>query len=273
MRIENRLKTYKNAREMNPQIKRYKEEFHQIEQALKLYPSLLKKREDLDNAISQLEKELAKKFLNSAQSTVDKAKALLSDLKKQRNEIDQLLDESEEFSEERSIKIKESLIALILKEYPDQQEVYQKLFYDFEVCLEKENSLLKVIDICQSMSHILEKAIEVRKSIKGSGILRYIFGISPNAEIEHQFRMGLRHAKESIPFLSQRKHDAEILLLFQHLEKQFQKPWSFSHLDSIYASSHQKLQLFINQLQRQLEENQQTKASLEKSMNDWLDQY
>lgn len=188
---------------MNPEVNQLKEKIAKMEHALKKRETLLNLREELMIKIASLPNH----------------EPLKKELKKKKMELDHLLDESEEWSENELAELKDKFLKLTNPD--DYKQLKEREFYDH---------------FCLKLKKIFEEIFEVRKKINGWGLLQYIFGVSPNIQIEGKLIEANKLISAHLPYLNDEKKP-----FFEKLAKQCISPWGFKHIDTVFKEAYDKI--------------------------------
>ena len=271
-------------------------ELENAEQALKNRQLLIHKRESLEKAIVNLQEEIEEdfhQFHNKGktegeayplfQNTLCEKQKHLRQLKQAEGKLDELLDQTEDMTHESLEQQRNQLIFAIWQLYPSQRKEQEAKW--------KEINHLRILDIelhgVEELHHRLfehlSRAIQVRQSIKGRGILNYIFGTSPNMIIEQQLLGAHTLIVNTLPLLQKMIHESrektplhllsqEIYAWLERLKTSCHSPWSFRHIDTIFSEAHGSVQKFLNQLKIEHDKLLQRIDVIKKEMEGWVQQ-
>ncbi|WP_068466560.1 hypothetical protein [Candidatus Protochlamydia phocaeensis] len=275
-------------------ITRLREQFWQAEAAYQNHQILVKERERYEKAIQMLSQQIERQCDHVYRQSFriqDRAdskrqeeqlynnKEQLQQLKHKQREIDLLLDASEELTPHALFALKVDLLECIWAVHADQREEWEGKWKDLQNQTLFESELIQLKIRFIQVQDCLYKAIEKRQSIKGKGLLHYIFGISPNAVIEGQLRHCSSLISELLPNLQQALlHASPFHLLLLEMEKisknlneQCKASWSFKHIDTYIQASYQSIQTSIQALDLYLNSVQKKKEALTQELKEWLE--
>jgi hypothetical protein len=263
------------------------------EQAFKNRQQLSQKRELLEEAISNLQKEIEenfRQFYNNLreedahfQNLLSKKQHDLRQLKQTQSQLDHLLDETEDLTEESLERQFAQLLFAMWQLYPTQRAEQEAKWQELNNLRLLEVEVLGVKQLLHHLSEQLHTAIQARQSIKGRGIFNYIFGISPNMIIERQFlgaHAGILKVQPLLQKIMQQSPEnsplhllaREILVWSDHLKPSCQAPWSFRHIDTIFSKAYHTLLQLLERLQLQEENLHKRIEILNAEIRSWIQQ-
>lgn len=254
----------------------------------------IQKREEIENAILKLKEEINKNFYQCHQTgTFDEETTLhfqhvleeknqqLRQLQKSQFQIDELLDQAEDITEESLYQQRFQLLHSLWQLYPEKREEQEFKWKEWNQLRILEVELLKTEKILERIVEHLSIAIRARQSIKGRGILNYIFGLSPNIVIERQL-LGIHTLiLNSVPLFEKSLHSylhhqsfytllQDVFTLFEHLKNASNKPWSFRHLDNLFSETKPPLQHLIQRSKQQKEQTSLQIQKLNEEIQEWI---
>lgn len=270
-------------------IIRLRTEFKKAEQLYQSHTHLINQREECEKLIDRLqqEAEIDPYHLSQDQPEKDDPQARirqqqLRELKRQKQEIDLLLDESEDLTAEDLNLKHQTLLSCIWTVFPSYQQEWENKWKDYQSSLALEERFLDLEQFTKDLGNHLYHAIQHRQTIKGMGLLNYIFGTSPNLVIEKQLVACHQAIQRFLPILQAliqqtagMDHQAilkNLLPLLEQLKKQCQTPWSFKHLDTVFSDAHKQLVHFDQVIAQHLAQLQHHSKELKQQLNDWLQQ-
>lgn len=204
----------------------------------------------------------------------------LADLKKELKSLDFIWDEWEDLSENRLAEMYESLLNDIWNEYPDQYDLQKQHWIEFKKRQIQTSEINHIQDSLLELLHILQTIIKARASVKGIGVLRYIFGQSPNMVIEahlHAAHNFIEIFKKELKTSMQKHSNHRTNIQWEELSKQLaslqdhcKTIWNFRHIDNTISESERKLASMLEFLRNHNEENRQEMIKIKKSLEVWL---
>jgi hypothetical protein len=232
-----------------------------MQETLQKRKELLLRREELEYSIKEAEIVL-KKTQNAHQ------RASLLILKQTKQAIDHSLDESEEWSQTEVNHLQAYLFTNLLDSKAAQN------WHDFQALIEQKDQMTLLhahwVEICQH----LQAVFKVRQSIKGWGLLNYIFGISPNVRIAKEFleiQRIILNIQELFQIILQPKSLLDKMALeLKQLAKNLEKPWSFKCLDTTFIQHSLCLQRLLLQLKAYVKQMEKEKEIVEKRIEQEL---
>lgn len=259
------------------------------EQFYKHQAELLAKRDELEEKILTVKTNLDKiyfllnKHENPDPTNHQKLEQLqrdLSHLKQEMQTIDSLLDEWEDLSENQLIFMLEELLNEIWNFYPNQYSAQILQWKELKTLFIQEAEIKKIRKLVDHLLEILHIVIQERSNIKGRGLLRYIFGVSPNAVIERHLFYAHDMILNALPDLKQAIHRSSqtpcqsifqaIFDEFNRLKDHCKAVWGFRHIDRVISTSEKRISLFSKELQEKDKAAQKRAAELNKELHNWL---
>lgn len=269
-----------------------RQELEHAEKSFKQQRQLLQERTLLDSEIATLQEQIEQdsQFLchqtesphfSQLETALNEKKAHLKQLKKTCQQLDDLLDQTDELTEDQLADQQEALLMALWQVYPDQRPEQEAKWQE-----RKRLELLEA-DI-QVMAKILEKlhaqfalAIQARLSIKGRGLLNYIFGISPNMIIEQQLLSASSLIQSTLPLIEKmhQRHQTsadqaffkELAEWLDHLKISCQSPWGFHHLDTVFTEAKQTLETHLDLLKKSAQTMANRRQALANEIKGWID--
>ncbi len=269
-----------------------RQDLEKAEEAFKNHQQLSQKRELIEKKIVDLEHEMDDQFRQFRhkgqedaylyfQQAMQEKHQHLKQLKTAQRKLDDLLDQSEDLTEKGLEQQLYQLLLALWSFYPSQRETQEakwKELHEFRLlAIELEGVKL----FLNHLSNQFYIAIQTRQSIKGRGILNYIFGRSPNIVIEQQL-LGA-HAvivkmqpliqkiiKQSPPHSSLHHLFQEIDQWSGRLKTSCQSTWGFRHIDTIFSEAHQTVLSFIDRTEKEADQMQKTIENLNEEIRNWI---
>lgn len=251
----------------------------------------MQKRECIETHILALQKEIHQNFYQLHQKNdqtvlfssphVQEQQRQLHQLKQAQGHLDQLLDQIEELTEEDLEQQHTQFLFDLWLLHPQLKETQERQWQERNEgrCLERE--LQEVEAFFSHLSKQLSTAIHTRHSIKGKGILKYIFGTSPNVIIEQQLFGAHALIQHTLPLFEkiiQKNQQMSTTLFIQKVEQWSENLkiachslWSFRHIETIFLEAYLLLQQFINELQLQQQELSKQLTRLDIEIQEWID--
>ncbi|NGX43577.1 MAG: hypothetical protein K940chlam7_01875 [Chlamydiae bacterium] len=237
-------------------IRKLKQELMISEQAYNVVNMIYGKREELENQINTIKAEIeAETFalhrkralgdedFSEMANKLEEKKDRFQKAQETKRDMDAKLDEYDIYSREMILKVKNELVRAILECHPDQKTYYENLQETLESRLITANELQEILTTCQEIVQALKVAIEGRQSVRGGGLLRFIFGQSPNVTItkglqaaEKLAHLGTSKLKESkaISLGGSELKDlyTETTTALVKLQKITKKRWGYEKIDT-----------------------------------------
>lgn len=273
------------------ELLRQQQTLKDLEKGLANQKIWIQRRNDIEKSIELLKEDIQIVLLSMHQSKNDEKekklqnefnqkKESLKRLKNEQHQLDEWLDHVEDLTEDDLIQCRLQLLQSIWQEYPllrDEQETKWNRLKQLTLI---ELELAGIGKILERIRGHIQIAIQARESIKGIGILNYIFGTSPNVVIEKQLKEIDNLANDSAPFFQRilknelteplRLMIVELLQWLNELKKKCQQSWNFKFIDKLFNEVKSRLAYFEQEMtscknQITLEINH-----LNKEMNQWL---
>lgn len=221
------------------------DELRLAEQAWKERPLLLAQRDQLEEKILLI-------------------KSNHKPLKNEMRRIDALLDESEDLTEEKLNEMRESFF----NEHEEAKVCWQEL----KQCKCLATEIGKAERIVRTVLEVLRIVIKTRSEIKGKGLLRYIFGVSPNMIIERHLLYAGDFIKQNLPDLGNGL-GSDLEPLFEHVHIQLvelmnhcKKVWGFQHIDTAISNAEKEFTLISELLENHAKMNREEIQELEERL-------
>lgn len=218
----------------------------------------LQKREEIENNLATLQEEIKREFYQRHQKGNFEEEAILlfqkmkekkiqqlHELKRVQYQIDTYLDEIEDITEEKLQQQRFNLLQAHWQLHPAKRKEQETLWHEWSQLRILEIDFLHINKVLERLAEHLHFAIQARQSIKGKGILNYIFGTSPNMIIEKQLLGIYALILNNEPLFKKMIHcnPPKPMLdflndLFSWLEQTKNtccKSWSFRHLDAVFS--------------------------------------
>lgn len=264
----------------------------EAERSFEKHQQLSQEREKLETTILHLQREIereAYQFYQQVETSShlerkqQEKKKHLQHLKRTQQEIDHLLDHTEHLTVESLEQQRLSLLYSFWQLYPSQRKEQEPLWLELQQLQMTEEKLKEIEQVLQLLCQELEEIIQARQSIKGRGILNYIFGTSPNIIIEHHLLKIHSIIQISCPMMQEiiqnpqnHLYDSlfqDIYVWLDHLKIPSRSSWSFYHIDTIFSEAFQNFKRLLVALQKQQNELLKRKDFLKKESQQWLEQF
>ncbi|MBA3722884.1 MAG: hypothetical protein H0W88_10860 [Parachlamydiaceae bacterium] len=262
------------------EIQKLKDNFFNAKFALQKRKTLITNRDELEEIIIKLKQEL--KYENQYLVDYTKTKTL-SQLVQKMRDLDHLLDESEELTEESLKEMERTLIRTLLELYPNENSKFENLSNRMEMTTNQVISLGSIKSQLVQIEEILKAVIQTREGIKGIGILKYVFGTSPNLIIARLLKEGGHIAQQSIKSLEDFvKNDnnneikflfVEIIMFLKKLEPKLAGTWGFKTIDIDFRNSEKQIFQNILQLTSLERASEIEKQKAENELEQWIQQF
>jgi hypothetical protein len=241
-----------------------------LEESFGHYAKLNHLRQELEEKIEKLQIETKIPF-----PPTENQKELLHFLKRKKQEVDHLLDDFDDYSdrsiEEMKEELWEQLLSLLSSENPAHAWVSE---IKNQRLLEERFS--QTLFYFHQISTLLEEAIRTRHQIRGFGLLKYIFGTSPNVVISHFLQECHRSLQSLSTLITSYKahpcpsyineHLEEIEQFLIRLNKQCQSQWGFHHIDTYFSKAKEQLLFYGKEIEQDLESAKAKRAILEEQL-------
>jgi hypothetical protein len=276
------------------EIKRLKDELQEAKEGHTHWQALLPQRESLQETIEKMQNGIEEacnrlesqsadtsEATSALQNEIEKQRSLLKRIKKQKLEMDHLLDNLEEGSEERVESINRQLVKAILDLYPDQQSVYTLMEDEHNKIVNELNGLSDLVQICEELKQSLEKIHNTRQTVRKQGLLRYLFGQNPNVIIAQELHNLSELSESSMPMIeaheSEKNKSAalfkELRNLMESLYKHSKQRWGFKIIDNIFSPALNTLSSIQYEVEEQLRVKESTLKVSEKKFSEWLKEF
>lgn len=262
------------------------------ENAFKNQKQWLQERDEIEKNIFQLQQTIEQDFYKKYQRgklddttsdeflhTLEKKRYQILQLKKAQQQIDEQLDQTDNLSEEILNQQRFQLLHLIWQLYPEKRAEQEAKWQEWNYLRILEIEIFGIEKILDRLEEHLKVAIQTRQSIKGKGILNYIFGLSPNCIIEKQLMEMQRLIINIFALLEKafQHHLASSLKLLlknlatwlEQLKTTCGKSWSFRHLDALFAKTLPVLNQFFYDLRQQQQQLASRIQMLDQEILDW----
>jgi DNA repair exonuclease SbcCD ATPase subunit len=273
------------------EIKRLKDELQEAKKGHAHWQALLPQRESLQDTIEKMQNgieeacsRLESQSTNTSEATtalqneIEKQRSLLKRIKKQKQEMDHLLDNLEEGSEERVETIYKQLVKAILASYPDQQPIYRLMEENHNKIVNELNSLSELMEICEKLRQSLDKINVTRQNVRKQGLLRYLFGQNPNVIIAQELHNLSELCESSFSIMDAHESDKdkssdsykELRILMQNLYKHTKQRWGFKTIDTIFTPALSALSSIQPQIDERLKVKEGALKKSESKFEEWL---
>lgn len=278
------------------EIQEIKIKIKEIKEGIAKRNALAKKREELENILletqiksqhsllkahqkKQQDTELASKYYSQA----NEYEKMSQDLLKKLSLVDKEIDKWEEAEEEDILQLQNALIHIILKRYPDQNEIIEVIKQKEKENKELNEKINGLIESLANIEHLITTIVITRKRIKNQGILSYIFGSSPNLMIA-QCLQGIQaivnEEQKTIAEIRPQHSNSNLNALLDELQiyaenlfKDCEKRWNYRHLDTLIEKNFLKAQEFKEKLESHQLHLLEDITKNSKELEDWLEKF
>lgn len=278
---------------LDDKINRIKSELTVAKQANQLWDILLEKREILEEKISSLKDEIedehlkqyqeAHEIYHEAKRSENKREALDS-IKKNKQSIDEKLDNYEDISGDIVTYLQNQLVITILKKYPDQEMSYHNLDRQLQKNINLADKLKVLISNTQNIDTLVQRIIEERAKTKPFRILQFFFGRNPNLAITQSIQamkllcgnsLDLLHDTIDLIKDNQRAKNcleqlSEILVQLQTFSQQ---RWSYKKIDKGLLPLKDTINVYVKQLLTLKKEGREDIINQERIIENWIEQH
>lgn len=260
-------------------IARQRDRLFSAEQFFADFSNLENKRIQLEEKISKLSTEI-EKMAFFPEKNLEEEKQQLRLLKKEMQSIDIIWNEWEDLSEKELYGMRDSLFDIISQLYPNQYFLELEQWSIFKEGLIHQHQLKKIQSSLQQLHDRLKTVLKARAGVQGFGILKYIFGISPNLLIENQlqtianfitsFEKELKSAILNCSHIFLTEIYAEIYKEIENLKIHCKSVWGFRHIDTVIAEYEKIIGMRCERLQTCHQEYEDHLIELKNKMDNWL---
>lgn len=217
------------------------QQLREAEQSHQQSFQLMKRREALELRELELEGTAAEEDLKA--------------VKREKCEIDRLIDQVGEDFDEEAEALHNRLNEAILEGFPSQKPIYDQL----QTGIEKAAHQLKALSASEvffsKVESLLQKMLVVRQGVQRRGLLSYIFGANPNVVISQHLKAIELLIQSNLPKLHQAWSGSkngelyrEFIPFLKELHEQCTERWSFQHIDKMLGSALRKSAEFRERL-------------------------
>lgn len=262
---------------MDENIVELKQQWRQTHLAKQKWHQLMRTREQLELNEERLTQEIENEHFS--ENDREEKNRLLREIKKKKQDLDHLLDNLEEHTEEREALLFQQIIQTILKLHPEEENTYLQLKQDEDMLQASISELSGIIEIGTSLSQLLEFALQERQSIKKMGVFRYIFGNNPNTAISQYLHAAGELSEKAHTSLKGKETvlgqevTQEFLSFLQELRLHCKQRWGFKHLDNICSRSLKRMNAFLTSFHEKLMEMEEENRKLRAKINDFIEKY
>lgn len=260
-------------------MKELKEQLSRSKELREEHERLLRLRSTLELEMRFLKEEIESHHFK--QAPVEEKYKLAEECQAKMIEIDHNLDDLEEWTDEKFHEIKQELVSLILKNHPDQKEVFAA-FSDNESRI--QNQLVFLMTAEESLHKIisaLKKIIAKRKEVKRKGVFSYLFGANPNVMIAmnmHDICEWSEKTLSECPAGITGKKSFDILLeaLKGHLEDlsgHCKGHWGFRTIDKVFSPAKDRLEEMFELAVKEREVLELEMRKQKEEISNWIERY
>jgi len=256
-----------------------KEQIHRRIGVLKRQFSDSKRLKEEEMRLSALRTQLEKEMLALKQEIqgshyqsgeIESKKSLVAACRQKMLEIDHLLDDLEEWTEEKTGEVQEELISLILKIHPEEKDVYQDLSSKLNFNLATKHRIDLVIRHLELITNALEMIKVKRMEVKRRGVLSYVLGPNPNVVIGKNLKNVCDEAQTCVELDPQEEGLKKEL---QDLIVHCQGRWGFQTIDKVLSPFKERLEQYLSELQDHEKKLQDEIIDIETQIADWIERY
>ena len=225
-------------------------------------------REKLESEITVLEHDIQESHYKHEE--IESKKRLTSECQAKMLEIDHILDELEEWTEEKVVAITVELISLILQLHPEQQLAYNDLFSRLNDANHMEIHYKTIESHLNQIIAALNTMITKRGEVKKRGVLSYIWGPNPNVIIGRSLKEVCDTAEACLTCEPQSEviRD-ELKELMGHCKGR----WGFRTIDKVFIPAKQSLTGHREDIGQKRDQLKTEIQDLETQMRAWIEQY
>jgi hypothetical protein len=271
---------------LDDKIPSIKTELAIARQAQQLCNVLLQKREELEERIASLIREIENDTATHSKhgdpdsiknKALEEKKKILATIKSNKQVIDERLDEYEDYSADIVTILEEELIVSLLQKYPDQEVAYNDLNTKSRRQSELLNASQTLLNSSLDLEKLLEHIIEERQKAKPTRILLYFFGRNPNIAIAKMIQASkllcegmlgiIKDIHDPLPIFNKLAELLARLLVFtkEHL--------SYRKIDHTLIPLHRELNEIILELKKLKEETLVSLKTAEEERNGWIEKH
>lgn len=241
---------------------------------------LYSKRQEIENKIQFFQTQIDAFAGAQNPDLLNFNKKELARLRSELHSLDAYLDEWEDIDEYKLYSLREELLNAIWEAQPESFAEQKWQWKEFKTSLILEKEIKQIKQIVEYLHIILQNVIQSRESGKGIGLMRYIFGVSPNAKIERNLLLAHDYILHSEPALKQAlRASAQTFLqpFFQEIYEDLEKLknhctaiWGFKHIDVNIAAAEKKLMKASQELQMHYHEVKTKAENMKNQLDSWL---
>lgn len=225
-------------------------------------------RARLSSEITNLENDIHRSHYTP--QDIEPKKRLLEECQRKCRDIDHLLDELEEWTDEKEIQTREQLKNLILERRPDQSASYSALQGDIQIRNSRLIHFQRVKHHLGLIIEAIEVMVEKRAEVKRRGVLSYILGPSPNNVIGICMSEILKAIETC---LADKPESEELCQVLNDLAVHCKSRWGFKTIDQVFAPSKEKLREFFNAIEEEQSAAEGSLAAALRKRDDWLEMH
>jgi len=268
----------------NDSLSDLKKEIEESKIAQEKWNRLLKQRNELEEAISQLQEEVEGSFFApDRRSLIEQNKTMLVQIQQKKHEVDHQLDHLEHYTTEYIDNLEQQLVDDILTLYPEEISFHNEMTNALELAQQYHNELNEICHICEQVKQPLEEIEKVLHTIRRRWILSYMFGENPNArilhllEVTHQTALSAlkkieKHNIHKLPFTTPAKAlYQELTALLSKLEIETKRRWNFKTAKTLSNTTLHELSKIENQFKAESQAGLKTKQLLENRKKAWIE--
>jgi len=245
----------------------------------------------LQDEIEILEKNKYTQDLNefdppsSLEALFKQKQQALKEIKSKLRDIDHLLDQFEEETEETILKREADLAFLIIEHHPAEKLGYEELQKGLNYVQTNQEGVQNLIKLHIHLLDLLHNIFEIRTKVKRQGIFSYIFGRSPNIQISQHLEALNKVSENALDLLKHCRtllaEDEQALQLvyaeagqiLADLQYLCTQRWNFKKIDHSLKTVQHVLMKVLEQLKKGLGELQKEEKEIQRTIQNWINKY
>lgn len=271
-------------------IKRLKSELQVAKQAQELWEMLHSKRKEIETKISEVKSRIEQDTFEHHQkgeegpAPVEEKAELLSSIKNSQQNIDDKMDDFEDFSLDMIEGLHQELILTILEKFPDQEESFEELTRKQNLSSNLHGKLDELQTHLQKISRLLDNTITERNRVKPRNLFKFIFGRSSNFMITKNLQEIKAYTANTLEIIcdleaqfARSEANNSILQLLTELIVQIQmvaqKRWSYRKIDRNLIPLQKELKRLFNYIKGEKERARAERIDSEALIENWIERF
>jgi len=223
-------------------------------------------RKRLEGEIAALENEVSASHFKPGE--FESKKSLIAACQEKMLEIDHILDDLEEWTDEKKDAVEKELISLILKLHPEELKDYEDYASRLHYAQATQRQARGIVAHLDAMIDALELIQSKRMEVKRRGVLSYILGPSPNLVIGRCLKKVCDEAEACLALAPQNESlKDELNKLIQHCKGR----WGFRTVDKIFVPIKENLIQYRESFQAEEEGRKAESSKIEEDIKDWIE--